>query len=93
MIGRLEGHLHRVDPGTVLISVGGVGFLGGIGFTMSIFIAELCFSSFPERVVVAKTAIILASVTAGALGIIWLLLVDRWWGDRRMRKGQEQGAP
>ena len=27
MIGRLEGHLHRVDPGTVLISVGGVGYL------------------------------------------------------------------
>ena len=27
MIGRLEGHLHRVDPGTVLIDVGGVGYL------------------------------------------------------------------
>jgi Holliday junction DNA helicase RuvA len=27
MIGRLEGRLHRVDPGTVLIDVGGVGYL------------------------------------------------------------------
>ena len=27
MIGRLEGHLHRVDPGKVLIDVGGVGYL------------------------------------------------------------------
>ena len=27
MIGRLEGRLHRVDPGTVLINVGGVGYL------------------------------------------------------------------
>jgi NhaA family Na+:H+ antiporter len=81
-----------LPAGLSLAHVGGVGFLGGIGFTMSIFIAELCFASFPERVVVAKTAIILASVTAGALGIIWLLLVDRWWGDGRMRKGQEQGA-
>jgi Holliday junction resolvasome RuvABC DNA-binding subunit len=27
MIGRLEGRLHRVDPGKVLIDVGGVGYL------------------------------------------------------------------
>lgn len=27
MIGRLEGRLHRVDPGTVLIDAGGVGYL------------------------------------------------------------------
>lgn len=27
MIGRLEGRLHRVDPGTILIDVGGVGYL------------------------------------------------------------------
>jgi Holliday junction DNA helicase RuvA len=26
MIGRLEGRLHRVDPGTVLVDVGGVGY-------------------------------------------------------------------
>jgi Holliday junction DNA helicase RuvA len=26
MIGRLEGHLHRVDPGMVLIDVGGVSY-------------------------------------------------------------------
>ncbi|MEJ2581166.1 MAG: Holliday junction branch migration protein RuvA [Acidobacteriota bacterium] len=30
MIGRLEGRLHRVDPGTVLIDVGGVGYLVSI---------------------------------------------------------------
>ena len=27
MIGRLEGRLHRVDPGKILIDVGGVGYL------------------------------------------------------------------
>ena len=27
MIGRLEGRLHRVEPGTVLIEAGGVGYL------------------------------------------------------------------
>ena len=30
MIGRLEGRLQRVDPGTVLIDVGGVGYLVSI---------------------------------------------------------------
>jgi Holliday junction DNA helicase RuvA len=30
MIGRLDGRLHRVDPGTVLIDVGGVGYLVSI---------------------------------------------------------------
>jgi Holliday junction DNA helicase RuvA len=30
MIGRLEGRLHRVDPGTVLIDVGGTGYLVSI---------------------------------------------------------------
>jgi Holliday junction DNA helicase RuvA len=30
MIGRLEGRLHRVDPGTVLIDAGGVGYLVSI---------------------------------------------------------------
>jgi len=30
MIGRLEGRLQRVDPGTVLVDVGGVGYLVSI---------------------------------------------------------------
>jgi NhaA family Na+:H+ antiporter len=55
--------------------VAGVGILGGIGFTMSIFIAELCFGTFPEHLVIAKAAIIIASATAGLLGIVWLLVV------------------
>ena len=55
--------------------IAGVGLLGGIGFTMSIFIAELCYGAFPERILVAKTAVIFASATAGLLGIIWLLVV------------------
>jgi NhaA family Na+:H+ antiporter len=53
--------------------VAGVGLLGGIGFTMSIFIAELSFSSSPERLLLAKTSVILASLTSGILGILWLM--------------------
>jgi len=67
--------------------IAGVGILGGIGFTMSIFISDLSFGGFPEQMIVAKTAIFLASLTAGTLGVLWLLLVH-WWDTRRqMIKG------
>lgn len=55
----------------------GVGLLAGIGLTMSIFIAELCFGHFPERLTVAKTAVIMASVTAGLAGFAWLMVFGK----------------
>lgn len=45
-----------------------VSFLGGIGFTMSIFIADLGFKDSPETLVMAKAGIILASLIAGLTG-------------------------
>ena len=45
----------------------GAGFLGGIGFTMSIFIALLSFPEL-ELQAVSKLAILLASVTSGVIG-------------------------
>lgn len=50
----------------------GAGLLGGIGFTMSIFITNLAFLSNPEIINASKIAILLASLTAGALGFMWL---------------------
>jgi NhaA family Na+:H+ antiporter len=49
----------------------GAGALGGIGFTMSLFIAGM---AFPEQVdyAAAKIAIFLASLTAGGLGVLIL---------------------
>ena len=38
----------------------GVGLMGGIGFTMSIFIAELGFAHSPEDLLMAKTGILFA---------------------------------
>lgn len=49
----------------------GVGFLGGIGFTMSIFITLLAFDA-PEIINGSKLAIIIASLIAGSVGFIWL---------------------
>tara|TARA_R110002096_G_scaffold42937_45_gene115701 strand:+ start:4220 stop:5626 length:1407 start_codon:yes stop_codon:yes gene_type:complete len=50
----------------------GVGFMGGIGFTMSIFIAELGFAGDPQNLLMAKTGILVASILAGISGFVWL---------------------
>jgi len=50
----------------------GVGLMGGIGFTMSIFIAELGFANHAQDLLMAKTGILLASVLAGVSGFLWL---------------------
>ena len=50
----------------------GAGMLGGIGFTMSIFIANLAFAGEPGLVNASKMAILVASLAAGALGFAWL---------------------
>lgn len=55
----------------------GAGFLGGIGFTMSIFITNLAFTDSPEVVNASKMAILLASVAAGVLGLVWLKLFGK----------------
>jgi len=55
----------------------GVGLLGGIGFTMSIFIADLGFAGLPEDLLMAKTGILLASAIAGFAGFFWLMLHTR----------------
>ena len=55
----------------------GAGILGGIGFTMSIFITNLAFPGNPETINASKMAILLASLTAGILGFLWLRLFGR----------------
>ena len=50
----------------------GVALMGGIGFTMSIFIAELGFAHHAEDLLMAKTGILLASLLAGVTGFLWL---------------------
>ncbi len=62
----------RLSTGVHLRHIAGIGLLGGMGFTMSIFIANLGFSTVPETLVAAKTAVLLASVLAGFSGYLWL---------------------
>jgi NhaA family Na+:H+ antiporter len=55
----------------------GAGLLAGIGFTMSIFIAVLAFAD-PAIQDQAKVAVLVASVTAIVLAMVWL----RWFVKR-----------
>jgi NhaA family Na+:H+ antiporter len=55
----------------------GAGLLGGIGFTMSIFITNLAFVGNAETINASKMAILLASLTAGTIGFLWLKLLGQ----------------
>ena len=55
----------------------GVAFLGGIGFTMSIFVADLAFINNPELIFQAKVGILAASLFAGLFGYFWLRFVAK----------------
>jgi len=50
----------------------GAGLLGGIGFTMSIFITNLAFVGNTDIITASKVAVLLASLTAGTIGFLWL---------------------
>ncbi len=50
----------------------GAGILGGIGFTMSIFITILAFPGDAVTVSASKIAILFASLAAGSVGFLWL---------------------
>ena len=50
----------------------GAGLLGGIGFTMSIFITNLAFPDEPELIASSRVAILVASFFAATFGATWL---------------------
>ena len=64
----------RLPKGMQPSHVVGVGLLGGMGFTMSIFITGLGFGDQPEQLLIAKTGILTASLIAGLGGYLWLRL-------------------
>lgn len=59
--------LSQLPNGVSWRQIVGTGFLGGIGFTMSIFITLLAFSN-PEAVQSSKISILLSSLIAGVVG-------------------------
>ena len=63
--------LARLPSGVQWKHLLGAAWLGGIGFTMSLFIAQLAFQS-PEIVEQAKLGILLGSALSAAVGLVWL---------------------
>lgn len=57
--------------------VTGAGILGGIGFTMSIFIMNLAFLGNAEIINASKMAILPVSAAAGMIGFLWLKLFGK----------------
>jgi len=68
---RLSGA--SLPPGVTWAHIAGVGCLAGIGFTMSLFIADLAFSS-ESLLANAKVGILAASLLSGIIGSVILSL-------------------
>ncbi|HDY84463.1 hypothetical protein LCGC14_0441000 [marine sediment metagenome] len=62
---------------TRFTQIAGVSLLAGIGFTMSIFVAQLGFANNEELLLMAKTGILGASLLAGVAGYVWLYVVSK----------------
>lgn len=69
----------------------GAGLLGGIGFTMSLFISDLSFAS-PQLLAYAKMGILLASVLAATVGMAYLLTDYLRHGYQRNQLSQGSAA-
>jgi NhaA family Na+:H+ antiporter len=70
-----------LPEGTGWRQIIGAGMLGGIGFTMSLFISGLSFEAagLAEQ---AKAGILMGSITAGTLGLSYLYIKSRRQGAR-----------
>jgi len=66
----------KLPENTTMKQIFGVSLLGGIGFTMSIFVANLAFINNPELIFQAKAGVLCASLFAGLFGYFWLKAVS-----------------
>ena len=67
----------KIPEGSTMGQIFGVAFLGGIGFTMSIFVAKLAFAGDAAMLFQAKVGILSASLFAGVFGYLWLRFVAK----------------
>ena len=64
----------------------GVGFLAGIGFTMALFISHLSFDAQPELAVYSKLSILLASLLAMLIGLVFLLFSGNFSPEKERKR-------
>lgn len=67
----------KLPENSTMNQIFGVAFLGGIGFTMSIFVADLAFLGNPDMIFQAKVGILAASLFSGLFGYLWLRYVAK----------------
>jgi NhaA family Na+:H+ antiporter len=67
----------RLPNGVRWHHIVGAGILGGIGFTMSIFITNLAFAGNPAVISTSKMAVLSASLGAGIVAFVWLRFVGQ----------------
>jgi len=67
----------KLPQNSSMSQIFGVAALGGIGFTMSIFVADLAFLGLPDLIFQAKVGILAASLFAGFFGYFWLRYVAK----------------
>ncbi|MEA3383084.1 MAG: Na+/H+ antiporter NhaA [Campylobacterota bacterium] len=67
----------KLPQNSTMSQIFGVAFLGGIGFTMSIFVADLAFIGDAELIFQAKVGILAASLFAGFFGYFWLKMASK----------------
>lgn len=66
----------RLPPGVKFPHIIGIGFLAGVGFTMSLFISALAFEGQPALIEQAKLGILFGSLIAGIVGAVILFLAS-----------------
>lgn len=77
----------RLPGGVAWRHILGAAWLGGIGFTMSLFIGQLAFADSPSLFEEVRMGIIMASLVAAILGLSWL-----YFGAGKPVASSESGA-
>lgn len=67
----LRAKIIQLPDGFELVEVIGIGIVAGVGFTMSLFVANLSFPINSNTLEIAKLSIILSSVASGIATLIW----------------------
>jgi Na+:H+ antiporter, NhaA family len=63
--------LGRLPAGVTWRQIAGAGLVAGVGFTVSLFVADLAFTD-PDTIVEAKVGVLAGSTLAAAAGAAWL---------------------
>lgn len=76
----------RLPKGLGMHHIAGVALLAGVGFTLSIFIAELAFEGTSMLIDAAKISIFAASIFSATVGLLYLSIIAKPVRKNRHRK-------